>query len=160
MCDQGMWMTSCTGSVRRGFWEIWEKLVSRVSWVLGPRKTVDFRGSPKAGQWPCGRCRRWFGADGKVSIERWYLSPYVEKPFNSKVIKSFVLELRSRKFFFCFSGFQWYLYTFYEHYVYFTHIKISGYDTIVIKISISFPNSFLVISQPVTFLLGYNAYQG
>ena len=29
------------------------------------------------------------GADGKVNIERWYLSPYVEKPFNSKVIKKF-----------------------------------------------------------------------
>ena len=30
------------------------------------------------------------------------LSPYVEKPFNSKVIKSFVPELRSRKCFSCF----------------------------------------------------------
>ena len=45
---------------------------------------------------------RGFGADGKVSIERWYLSPYVEKPFNSKVLKSFVPELRSRKCFLCF----------------------------------------------------------
>ena len=42
------------------------------------------------------------GGDGKVSIERWYLSPYVEKPLNSKVIKSFVPELRSRKVFLCF----------------------------------------------------------
>ena len=31
-----------------------------------------------------------------------YLSPYVEKPFNSKVIKSFEPELRSRKCFSCF----------------------------------------------------------
>ena len=31
-----------------------------------------------------------------------YLSPYVEKPLNSKVIKIFVPELRSRKFFFVF----------------------------------------------------------
>ena len=30
------------------------------------------------------------------------LSPYVEKPFNSKVIKSFAPELRSRKCFFVF----------------------------------------------------------
>ena len=50
----------------------------------------------------CGRCRTWFEADGKVSVERWYLSPYVEKPLNSKVIKSFVPELRSRKCFSCF----------------------------------------------------------
>ena len=34
----------------------------------------------------------WFGADGKVSIER-YLSPYVKKTFQLKVIKSFVPEL-------------------------------------------------------------------
>ena len=61
---------------------------------------MTFAHSPR----PWGRCRTWFGADGKVSIERWYLSPYVEKPFNSKVIKSFVPELRSRKFF-CVSGF-------------------------------------------------------
>ncbi len=41
------------------------------------------------------------GAYGKVSIERLcILSPYVEKPFNSKVIKSFVPELRSRVFVF------------------------------------------------------------
>ena len=46
--------------------------------------------------------RTWFGADRKVSIERWYLSPYVEKPLNSTVIKSFVPELRSRKCFLCF----------------------------------------------------------
>ena len=31
-----------------------------------------------------------------------YLSPYVEKPFNLKEIKSFVTELRSRKCFFVF----------------------------------------------------------
>ena len=49
------------------------------------------------------------GADGKVSIERLYLSPYVEKPFNSKVIKSFVPELRSRRFF-SVSGFRCYIY--------------------------------------------------
>ena len=39
------------------------------------------------------------GAEGKASIERLCLSPYVEKPFNSKIIKSFVPELRSRKSF-------------------------------------------------------------
>ena len=31
-----------------------------------------------------------------------YLSPYVEEPLNSKVIKSFVPEQRSRKYFSCF----------------------------------------------------------
>ena len=84
--------------------DIWEK---SVSWVLGPRKTVDFRGS----SWPdefvrYGR-RALVGLrtdDVKaVSIVRLCLSlPYVEKPFNSKVIKSFVPEPRSRKRFSCF----------------------------------------------------------
>ena len=58
-----------------------------------PKKTVDFRSG----------CRTWFGADGNVVIERLCLSlPYVEKPLNSKVIKSFLPELRSRKCFLCF----------------------------------------------------------
>ena len=43
------------------------------------------------------------GSDGKVVIERLCLSlPYVEKPLKSKLIKSFVPELRSRKCFFVF----------------------------------------------------------
>ena len=53
---------------------------------------------------------RWKSLHRKV-----YLSPYVEKPFNSKVIKGFVPELRSRKCF-CVSGFLCYLYVRYGHY--------------------------------------------
>ena len=62
------------------------------------KKKIDFRLLTEALR----RVRMWFGADGKVVIERLYLSPYVEKPFNSKVIKSFVPELRSRQVFFVF----------------------------------------------------------
>ena len=55
------------------------------------------------------------GGDGKVVIERVCLSlPHVKKPFNSKVIKSFVLELRSRECFSCF-GIP-VIYVRYEHY--------------------------------------------
>ena len=43
-----------------------------------------------------------FWVDGKASIERLCLSPYVEKPFNSKLIKGFVPELRSCYVFFVF----------------------------------------------------------
>ncbi len=39
-----------------------------------------------------------------------HLSPYVEKTFNSKVIKSFVPELRSRKCFSCFGIPMFYVY--------------------------------------------------
>ena len=64
---------------------------------------VDFRGSLRPDEFVrYGRRTRWGGADGKANIERLCLSPYVEKPFNSKVIKSFVPELRSRYVFFVF----------------------------------------------------------
>ena len=50
--------------------------------------------------------RRGLAAGAHVVWGRWksqvYLSPYVEKPLNSKVMKSFVPELRSRKCFLCF----------------------------------------------------------
>ena len=74
------------------------KKVSELSSYLG-RRRLTFAYSPR----PCGGCRARWEADGKVSIERLCLSlPYVEKPFNSKVIKSFVAELRSRQVFFVF----------------------------------------------------------
>ena len=73
---------------------IWKKTVE----FLARKKKVDFHLLAEA-LW---QVRTWFGADGKVSIERWYLSPYVEKLLNSKVIKSFIHELRSRKCFSCF----------------------------------------------------------
>ena len=93
-------MTSWTGSVRGGFWGF-EK--SQGVEFLPPKKKVDFRSSPR----PCGECRTWrvCGGGGRRKSQHRkivYLSPHVEKPFNSKVIKSFVPELRSRKFFLCF----------------------------------------------------------
>ena len=82
--------------------DIWEKSVE----FCRRKKKVDFRLLAEA-------LRRVphviGGVDGKVSIERLSLSPYVEKPFHSKVIKSFVPELRSRQCF-CVSGFLCYLY--------------------------------------------------
>ena len=80
------------------------------------RRRVTFACSPRPGD----RCHTWFGAKVKVSIERWYLWTYVEKPFNSKVIKSFVPELRSRKCFFVFRDF-YVIYVRYEHYGRFTY---------------------------------------
>ena len=57
------------------------------------------------------------------------LSPYVEEPLNSKVIKSFVPEQRSRKCFSCFeipmfSVIYIYIYI-YGHYMDVSHIAIS-----------------------------------
>ena len=60
-------------------------------------------------------------ADEKVIIERLCISlPYVET-FNSKVIKGFIPELRSRKCFSCFGIPMFYVYmlrTFYEGFTY------------------------------------------
>ena len=102
---QGVWMASCTGSARR-IWGFWKK---SVCWVLPWDKTVDFRLLAVA---LC-RVHTWCGGG------RWksqvYLSPYVEKPFNSKVIKKFrtwVVE--------CFSYFgipMFYLYMLWTFYV-------------------------------------------
>ena len=92
-CDQGReWCHA-----PEAWAEIWKvELVEE--FCLG-RRRLTFACSP----WPCGGCHTCFGeGDGKVSIERMYLSPYFGKPFNSKVIKSFIPELRSRQVFFVF----------------------------------------------------------
>ena len=101
-----MWMTSCTGSARGGFWGFWKKSVELSSW-LG-RRRLTFASSGAHVVWG-----RW-----KSQV---YLSPYVEKPLNSKVIKSFVPELRSRK---CFSYFGipvFYVYMLWTFYVCFAY---------------------------------------
>ena len=78
------------------------------------------------------------GEDGKASIERLCLSPYVEKPFNSKVIKSFVPELRSRECFSCFGipmFYVIYIWTLWKFcvsvWICLFHVFISGYVTFV-----------------------------
>ena len=91
----------------------------KVSWVLPRKKTVDFRLLAEASR-RVPHVLGW-GADGKASIERLCLSPYVEKPFNSKVIKSFVPELRSRKCFSCFGIPMFYVYMLWTFYVCFPY---------------------------------------
>ena len=54
----------------------------------------------------CGGGGRWKNQNRKNV----HLSPYVEEPLNSKVIKSFVPELRSRKCFLCFRIPMFYVY--------------------------------------------------
>ena len=61
------------------------------------------------------------GADGKAFLNQnrknVYLFPYVEEPLNSKVIKSFVPGLRSRKCFSCFEIPMFYVYMLWTFYV-------------------------------------------
>ena len=86
-------------------------------------RRVNFRGSQRPDEFArYGRRTRWGGGRWKSQNRKnVYLFPYVEEPLNSKVIKSFVPELRSRKCFSCFEipMFSVYmLWTFYIRFAY------------------------------------------
>ena len=111
---------------RKPWAEICEKAVSWVpaseeeeGWLSGPaeaRRICALR-APRVGWVESWRCK---SSQHRKIVS---LSPHVEKPFNSKVIKSFVPELRSRKVFRV-SGFLCYLYMSYEHSMYISHIHV------------------------------------
>ena len=108
---------------RGGFWEILKKSVSGVESPLGRRQLV-FACSRRP--W-AGVARDGGGEEKAGNRKNVYLSPYVEKLLNLKVIKSFVPQLRSRK---CFSSFEIsmfyviYIYIYIRTlYVHFTHIQ-------------------------------------
>ncbi len=75
---------------------IWGDLKKSVELSLAVRRRrVTFASS----QWPCGGCHTCCGGegeDGKASIERLCISLPLVEIFNSKVIKSFAPEQRSR----------------------------------------------------------------
>ena len=73
-------------------------------------------GAARDGRWG----GRWKSQDRKNA----YLFPYVEEPLNSKVIKIFVPELRSRKCFSCFEIPMFYVYMLLTFYVRFTRSHI------------------------------------
>ena len=105
---------------RGEFWEILKMSLSRVQTRHRTRRLTF-----PCSQRPWAGVARDGGADEKARIERLCLSPYVEKPLNSKVIKSFVPELRSRKCFSCFEIPMFYVIYIYEHYMSISHITIS-----------------------------------
>ena len=97
------------------------KKVSELSLAVR-RRTVTFASS----QWPCGGCHTCWGGGRWKSQHRKIvpLSPYVKKSLNSKVIKSFIPELRSRKCFSCFGIPMFYVYMLWTFYVRFTYLDI------------------------------------
>ena len=106
----------------------------KVSWVETCHRTrrVNFRGSQRPDEFArYGRHTRWgrgrWKSQNKKNV---YLSPYAEEPLNSKVIKSFVPELRSRKCFSCFEIPIFYVYMLWTFYVCFTYLY-HGYGTLV-----------------------------
>ena len=124
--DQWIWMTSCIGSARGDIWGFWE-----VSWVenLTPNEKGRLSGLAEARRICALRAPhemvvvvgvRW----KKQNRKNVYPSPYVEEPLNSKVIKSFVPELRRRKCFSCFEIPMFYVYMLWTFYVRFTYPDI------------------------------------
>ena len=123
-------------------WPRWETGLASANDVMHRKRTDDFRILKKSVSriesclgrrrltFACSR-RPWAGVARNVWWCRWksqnrknvYLSPYVEEPLNSKVIKSFVPELRSRKCFSCFEIPMFYVYI-YEHYMSISHVHI------------------------------------
>ena len=92
---------------RGGFWGFWKSQLSSASgedgWLsLAPRYQAS---GLVAGATRVMGCR--WKSQNRKNV---YLSPYVEKPFNSKVIKSSVPELRSGKCFSCFEIPMFYVY--------------------------------------------------
>ena len=82
-----------------GFGRFWKSQF--VEYCLG-RRRLAFACSPKPGQWPCDGCHTcWWGRWKSQNRKNVCLFPYVET-FNSKIIKGFVPELRSRYVFFVF----------------------------------------------------------
>ena len=93
-----------------GFGEFWRKLVE-----LRPASGEDCWLSLAHRSHATGLCGGYHTCWGGC---RWnsqnrnnvYLSPYVEEPLNSKIIKSFIPEQRSRKCFSCFEIPMFYIY--------------------------------------------------
>ena len=106
------------------FWDL--RKVSKLSSCLGRRRLTFAARRGLAAV----AARGW--ADEKVVIERLCLClPYVEKPFNSKVIISFIPELRSRQVFFVFrDSYVIYIYELWTFYVHFTY-PYHGYVTCI-----------------------------
>ena len=123
-------MTSRTGSTLR-IWGFWKSQLVELSSASGEDgwHSLAHR-SQDSGL--CGGCRtRWRDRWKSQNRKNVYISPYVEEPLNSKVIKCFVPELRSGKFFSCFEIPMFYVYI-YEHYISISHIAVSGYGTLVL----------------------------
>ena len=120
----GTGLQSAGDVMRGGFGGSWKS--QKWSWVLPSEEerwlSLARRGLVKGTNEMGGR---WKSQNRKNE----YFSPYVKEPLNSKVIKSFVPELRSRKCFSCFEipMFYVYIWTLYVHFAYLYH----GYGTLI-----------------------------
>ena len=92
-------------------------------------RRVDFQGTLRPDEFArYGDRTRWGGRWKSQNRKNVYLSPYVEEPLNSKLIKGFVPELRSRYVFFVFRD-PYVLCIYVMNILCTFHISIFGYST-------------------------------
>ena len=122
---------------RGGFGEFWRKLVElRLDTKQNGSTFGARRGETNlhvTGAARDGGGGRWKSQNRKNV----YLSPYVDEPLNSKVIKSFVPELRSRKCFSCFEIPMLYIYIYIYIYIYMLYMNILMNIIYTFRISVS-----------------------
>ena len=113
----GKRVTTRTGSARR-IWGIWKSQLVELSpasgedgWVSLARRGFATGAHEMGGRWD----------EKSQNRKNAYLSPYVEEPLKSKVIKSFLPELRSRNCFLCFEIPMFYVYMLWTFHVHFTY---------------------------------------
>ena len=113
--------------VRGGFWGFRKSQLVELSPASGEDSWLSLarRGLGQVSHEIAGGGDRWKSQNRKNV----YLSPYVKEPLNSKVIKSFVPELRSHKCFSCLEIPMFYVYIYiyiyiWTLYVYFTYSHI------------------------------------
>ena len=108
----------------------------KVSWVEScrPKKKADFRLLTEARPVALWRVPHvlWGGGRWKSPHKKnVYHSPYVEETLNSKVIKNFVPELRSRKCFSCFKIPMFYVYMLWTFYVRFAYPYLAMIQVVI-----------------------------
>ena len=115
---------------RRWFWEIWKSQLVE-SRTRHRTRRVDFRGSLRRDKFArYGSRTRWGGGRWKSQNRKnAYHSPYVEEPFNSKVIKKF-RSWTKKSCFLCFRIPTFYVYMLWTFYVRFTY-PYHRYGTLV-----------------------------
>ena len=117
----GVRMMSCTGSAQRICGDLKNSVELKTRHQM---RRVDFRDSQRPDEFArYGRRTRWGVIWKSQNRKNVHLSPYVEEPLNSKVIKSFVPELRSRKCFSCFEIPMFYVYMLWTFYVRFPYFE-------------------------------------
>ena len=103
---------------------ILKKSVSWVEFCLGEDGWLSLARRSQASGLCAGCYKCWGGWWKSQNRKNVYLSPYVEEPLNSKLMKSFVPELRSRKCFSCFEIPMFHVYMLWTVYVRFTYSHI------------------------------------